>query len=93
MAEQDVTLGVRPEHIQLTNEGGVAATVDVSEMMGSAVHLHVTAGGKDVVIVVQTMDMTGHELTSFTMGAKVNFTFNGNVAHVFSKETSVNLEA
>ncbi len=92
VAEQDVTLGVRPEHIQLTNEG-VAATVDVSEMMGSAVHLHVSACGKDVVIVVQTMDMTGHELASFTMGAKVHFTFNGNVAHVFSKETGINLEA
>ena len=92
VAEQDVTLGVRPEHIQLT-DNGIAATVDVSEMMGSAVHLHVSACGKDVVIVVQTMDMTGHELASFTMGAKVHFTFNGNVAHVFSKETSVNLEA
>ena len=92
VAEQDVTLGVRPEHIQLT-DNGIAATVDVSEMMGSAVHLHVSACGKDVVIVVQTMDMTGHELASFTMGAKVHFTFNGNVAHVFSKETGVNLEA
>ena len=92
VAEQDVTLGVRPEHIQLADTG-IAAKVDVSEMMGSAVHLHVSACGKDVVIVVQTMDMTGHELASFTMGAAVHFTFNGNVAHVFSKETGVNLEA
>ena len=92
VAEQDVTLGVRPEHIQLSDTG-IAAKVDVSEMMGSAVHLHVSACGKDVVIVVQTMDMTGHELASFTMGATVHFTFNGNVAHVFSKETGVNLEA
>ena len=62
-------------------------------MMGSAVHLHSTmADGKDVVIVVQTMDMTGHEISSFTMGTTVRFSFNGNVAHVFSKETGNNLE-
>ena len=89
---QDITLGVRPEHILLSNSG-VPAKVDVSEMMGSAVHLHSTmADGKDVVIVVQTMDMTGHEISSFTMGTTVRFSFNGNVAHVFSKETGNNLE-
>ena len=55
--------------------------------------LSLTACGKDVIIVVQTMDITGHQMASFTMGGKVNFTFNGNVAHVFSKETGVNLEA
>ena len=89
---QDVILGVRPEHVSL-NKDGVGATVDVSEMMGSAVHLHcTTADGKDVVMVVQTMDLSGHELAHFNVGGKVNFTFNGNVAHVFSKTTKENLE-
>ena len=92
VSPQDVTLGVRPEHIQLSNNG-IAAKVDVSEMMGSAVHLHSTmADGKDVVIVVQTMDMNGHELSSFNMGATVRFTFGGNVVHVFSKANGENLE-
>ncbi len=84
---QDVTLGVRPEHTVI-GDAGVEATVDVSEMMGSSVHLHVNAAGKDVIIIVPTIDMTGH----FSMGDKVHFTFNGNVAHVFSKETEKNLE-
>ncbi len=89
---QDIVLGVRPEHIILSDKG-VAAKVDVSEMMGSAIHLHTTmADGKDVVIVVQTMDMTGHQIASFTMGSTVHFSFNGNVAHVFSKATKENLE-
>lgn len=91
---QPITLGVRPEHIQLARGGsGIDATVDVSEMMGSAVHLHVTAAGKDVVIVVQTMDVDGHEMANFTMGGKVRFTFGGNVAHIFDRETGKNLEA
>ena len=37
VAEQDVVLGVRPEHIELT-AGGIEGKVDVSEMMGSTVH-------------------------------------------------------
>ena len=86
---QDVTLGVRPEHTTITEAGdGIAAKVDVSEMMGSSVHLHVSAEGKDVIIIVPTIDMKDH----YAMGDTVHFSFNGNVAHVFSKETEKNLE-
>ena len=84
---QDVILGVRPEHTNLV-EGGVPAKVDVSEMMGSSVHLHLSAEGRDVIIIVPTIDMKG----SYSIGDAVSFSFNGNVAHVFSKETEKNLE-
>ena len=84
---QGVTLGIRPEHTVIGDKG-VAATVDVSEMMGSSVHLHVTAEGRDVIIIVPTMDRTD----SFRMGETVRFSFGGSVAHVFSKETEENLE-
>ena len=57
-------------------------------MMGSSVHVHVTAAGKDVIIIVPT---NGAE-AAFPMGSEVNMTFGGNVAHVFSKETEKNLE-
>ena len=89
---QNITLGVRPEHISLA-AAGVPATIDVSEMMGSSVHLHVNASGKDVVIVVSTMNMTGAEVAALSMGTAVNFAFGGNVCHVFNKETGINLEA
>ena len=89
---QAVKLGVRPEHIEL-GENGIAAKVDVSEMMGSSVHLHVTALGQDVVLVVSTMNMTGAEVSALSMGANVKFSFPGHVCHVFSKETGINLEA
>ena len=92
VAEQDVVLGVRPEHITLENSG-VDAKVDVSEMMGSSVHLHVTAMGRDVVLVVSTMNMTGAEVAALTGGASVKFGFGGHVCHVFNKETGINLEA
>ena len=80
-------LGVRPEHTDVAEEG-VAARVDVAEMMGSSVHLHVNAEGHDVIIIVPTVDMKGN----YEMGDTVHFSFDGKVAHVFSKETEKNLE-
>ena len=53
---QEITLGVRPEHTDVSDTG-VAATVEVAEMMGSSVHLHVNADGHDVIIIVPTVDM------------------------------------
>ena len=91
VAEQDIVLGVRPEHIELGS--GIDAKVDVSEMMGSSVHLHVTAMGRDVVLVVSTMNMTGAEVAALSNGSAVNFNFAGHVCHVFNKETGINLEA
>ena len=84
---QDITLGVRPEHTDVSDTG-VAATVEVAEMMGSSVHLHVNADGHDVIIIVPTGDMKGN----YEMGDTVHFSFTGKVAHVFSKETDRNLE-
>ena len=90
--EQEITLGIRPEHIALA-DSGIEAKVDVGEMMGSTVHLHVTSLDRDVVMVVSTMNMTGAEVSKLTTGADVKYVFNGNVCHVFNKETGINLEA
>ena len=87
VAEQEVTLGVRPDHIMLCADG-VKGKVDVSEMMGSSVHLHISANGKDVIVIVPTNGDAAH----FPMGSEVNLIFGGNVAHVFDKKTEKNLE-
>ncbi len=92
---QNITLGVRPEHILLAGEGDqmIHGTVDVSEMMGSSIHLHLNSLGQDVIVIVQTMDMRGAQFSRFTIGQTVAFTFGGNVMHMFSKETGSNLES
>ena len=87
VAEQKVELGVRPEHIVLC-DNGIQAKVDVSEMMGSSVHLHLSADGKDVIVIVPT---TGGSV-AYPMGSNLSLTFAGNVAHVFDPETGKNLE-
>jgi len=93
VAEQEIVLGVRPEHIHLEKVDGVDAKIDVHELMGSTVHLHVTALGKDVILVISTMNMTGAEIAALAAGTSVKFSFPGNVCHVFNKETGINLEA
>ena len=89
--EGAIKLGVRPEHIVL--EQGISGKVDVSELMGSSVHLHVSAMNRDVVVVVSTMNMTGAEVAALANGAALNFSFPGHVCHVFDPETGINLEA
>ncbi len=90
---QDITLGVRPNHIRISETGINCnkATVDVSEMMGSEIHLHVNANGKDVVVIVSTMKMVDRGITGFKYGEEILFDFGGNVCHVFDKNGN-NLE-
>ena len=92
VAEQEIVLGVRPEHITL-EDAGIDSVVDVSEMMGSSVHLHLASMGRDVVVVVSTMNMTGAEVNALRIGASLKFNFPGHVCHVFNTETGINLEA
>ena len=92
VAEQDVVLGVRPEHITL-EQSGIDGKVDVSEMMGYSVHLHVTSMGRDVVMVVSTMNMSAAEVGALSNGSAVKYNFPGHVCHLFSKDTGINLEA
>ena len=88
---RDVTVGVRPEHIVLSEgENVLRSVVDVSEMMGSAVHLHVNVDDQDSIIIVPTIQLKDRSLVK--SGAEVDFTFPEDVIHLFSKETGNNLE-
>ena len=90
--EMDVTVGARPEHITLDKvEGGMLeGVVEVSEMMGSSVHLHLNTNGRDCIIIVPTLDL--EEGTEFTIGSTVKFTFAPNAVHLFDPWTGNNLE-
>ena len=84
---QDITLGVRPEHLTLKGSEMLKGTVEVFEMMGSEIHYHVSYEGQDVILIVPTL---GNDTVA--MGNQIGFTFTGEVAHVFDKETGKNLE-
>ena len=80
---EEVILGVRPIHIQLASKG-IEAKIDVTELMGGELHLHVDSNGKDVVIVVQTTDINVDEIKS---GETINYTFKPELMHIFDKKT------
>ena len=89
-----VTLGVRPEHMMLCGDDSelhVTGTVDVSEMMGSSIHLHSNVHGKDVVLVVSTVDLPEKHRQGFTYGETVKIAFSGDVMHVFDTSTGMAL--
>ena len=84
----DIIVGVRPVHVHLADDG-IDATVDVSELMGSELHLHVNSNGKDVVIVVPTTDI---DVAAIHGGHKpVKYSFRPELMHFFRKDTEQNL--
>ena len=88
---QKVIVGARPEHITLTEKEGsmIEGVVDVSEMMGSSVHLHINVGGKDCIIIAPRLDL---DTGNLAVGSKIRFTLAPNAVHVFDPETEKNLE-
>ncbi len=92
---QEVTLGVRPEHIVLTekdSESAIPCTLEVNEMMGSELHLHVyTEDGTRLIVRVPTINLTLEERAELVYGKKLYITFEGKVMHFFSNESGLNL--
>ncbi len=91
---QDVILGIRPDHITLAPEGAahaIPASVDVTELMGSTIHMHVNIQGKDAIVILPTIDLSTEQKTSFGYGSKISITFGGNVVHLFDKQTEKSL--
>ncbi len=88
VCEQDITLGVRPNHITLSDnaQNAINATVDVQEMMGSESHLHLTVNNKDVIAIVPAVDSAGERRAAFTNGMSVALSIRGGVCHVFDAE-------
>ena len=82
-----MTVGVRPVHVTVGDEG-IDAQIDVSELMGSELHLHMTAGGKDVVAVVQTANL---DPNAYARHTAVKFSFEPRLIHLFDPETEKNL--
>ncbi len=89
----EVTLGVRPEHVQLTKEdNAVFGAVDMVEMMGSAIHIHMDALDRDVIVVVPLGEEELERDARLERGRPLRFTFRGSAVHVFCRETGRNLE-
>ncbi|MBQ7060204.1 MAG: TOBE domain-containing protein, partial [Clostridia bacterium] len=95
IASREIILGVRPEHIVLAKEPAkntIPVTLEVNEMMGSELHLHVfTEDGTRIIVRVPTIDLDHEQRDSLVSGAKLNITFSGKVMHFFDAETEDNI--
>ena len=90
---REILLGVRPEHITLAPAGeGIATHLEVNEMMGSELHLHVfTEDETRLIVRVPTISLTNEQRGNLASGASLNVTFEGKVMHFFDPETEKNL--
>ena len=88
-----VILGCRPEHMIMKAAGSdtMEATVDVSEMMGSEIHLHLSCSGKDVVVRIPTTELAGDQRGGLKYGTGVHISFPADLVHLFDPETEENL--
>ncbi len=97
VGSRDIVLGVRPEHITLTDKNdsqAIACTIQVNEMMGSELHLHVLVDNGDRLIVrIPTVSLTDEQRRGLVSGATMYITFEGKVMHFFNPETEQNLLA
>ena len=84
---RSVTAGVRPVHIAL-GESGIPAEVDVSELMGSELHLHLAANGQDVVAVIPTANI---DPMAYARHTAVKFGFDAKLVHLFDADSEKNL--
>ena len=91
---RSVVLGVRPEHITLSQPGphAIPCTIIVNEMMGSELHIHAeTEDGAQLVVRVPTLGLHRQERAELVNGAKIHVSFPGEVMHLFDPETERNL--
>ena len=92
---QEITLGVRPEHITLVRgespENKFPATVEVSELMGTFIHLHVKTGEDNAVLVLSTISLPEEKQGGFKLGDRIEFAFGNSAMHLFSKTDETNL--
>ena len=90
--EQDITLGVRPEHMVLQKEKATNALdlkILVNEMMGSEYFVHAQAPDeKQVVIRVPTISLGEGEQVKKAVApdTEIHVGFEGKVMHLFDKE-------
>ena len=89
---KEITAGVRPEQILLADkdeEGALRGTVEVTELMGSTEHVHVTAPDGQFVLIIPVVDLEAKG--ALKAGDTIWFKFEKNATHLFDKVSGKNL--
>ena len=89
----EVTAGVRPEDVCLSAEGdayAMKACLDVSEMLGNEVLLHMRAGEENFIIRIPESE-SGRLTENSTAEIPLELSVSRNKIHLFDAETKNNL--
>ncbi len=81
-----VTVGVRPNDLGIDAEGGLDATVEFVEELGSEAFLYCIADGTDTEVVART-----DGLSKLQSGDKVSLVPRGNGVHLFDTKSGARL--
>ncbi len=88
----NIILGLRPDSLILQDSDECpAAHVDVVEMMGTNVHLHLAYKGKEIILVTQARDENHHLKMDYEVGSVIHFSFLPQAMYLFDSETGKNL--
>jgi len=95
VGSQEIILGVRPEHTTVLFDGrdnAIECTINVNEMMGSELHLHLSSKNSDKIIVrLPTVDLTREQWHQLSYGNRLFITFPAKVMHLFDPESEKSL--
>ncbi|MDP0926267.1 sn-glycerol-3-phosphate ABC transporter ATP-binding protein UgpC [Paracoccus onubensis] len=81
-----LTLGIRPEHFELVQEGqGLAAEIELVEPLGSDTLVHVSAAGQEVIVRVSP-DLRPQS------GQRIWLSPAAGKAHLFDPETEIRID-
>jgi len=85
MTGRKVTIGIRPEHLVVSDTGELTGEVIVAELMGSTMNLHVKIDSLELIIVIPTPDIP------IKAGSIIKFAVDETKVHVFDRETQIRL--
>ena len=95
VAPGKIKLGIRPEHLTLTaekSEKSFECQLQVNEMMGSELHLHVVlSDGEKMIARIPTINLAPEQRAGLVAGCTFCITAEGKAMHFFDAETEKNL--
>lgn len=95
--EREVVIGVRPVNVIISENGtGIDAVIEVAEMMGSEMHLHLKAAGTDVsgeqeTEIIAIAPTLGLDVEAMSAGKHLRLNLQTQAMHFFDPGTEESL--